>query len=197
MIRIAVTLVLLVAVWMSASVLSGGMIHRIVEQELSGRSDSGWAIERLQLALRLDSQNPDIHALLARLQVPEEALATYRQLTQITPLDGLIWANVFAVKMQLGRLDEEARQALDSAVKLAPYEPVVHETLIDFGSRQWLMLDPATKQKIIEMAVRAVESRSFYRKPEIHRLLTSRGLIWPVCTSSRIADHDYCRLYQR
>ncbi|MBT4163141.1 MAG: hypothetical protein HOC70_11215 [Gammaproteobacteria bacterium] len=196
MIRITVALVLLVAVWMSVSVLSGGMIHRIVGRELSGRSDSEWALDRLQLAVKLDSRNPDIHALVAKLQPPEESLSTYRLLTQLIPRDGLVWANLFARKLQLGRLDEEARQALDSALKLAPYEPLVQETLIGSASPRWLMLDPATKQKIIEMAVRALESKSHYRKSEIRQLLVNRGLMWPVCASPRVVDHAFCGRYR-
>jgi len=61
-------LVLLVSVWQSFTVLAGGTLHRMVLQEIEGRADIAFAIERLQLALRIDPGNPSLLSLLARRQ---------------------------------------------------------------------------------------------------------------------------------
>lgn len=192
MIRIVVSLVLLVSAWQSFTVLAGGTLHRMVMQELEGRADIAFAIERLQLALRIDPGNPSLLSLLARLQPPAESLTTLRLHAKVAPADPEVWAGIFSAKMRLGELDSESRSAIDAAIQLGPYEPLVAERLVDAGSRRWLLLDAYTRQQIVEMAVRALESRAEFRKVEIGKLLASRGLLDMVCTSVRVAEREVC-----
>jgi len=186
--KLAAAIVLLVTVWFSVTLLGAGLIQRSVEQELIGNPESTSVIERLQLALRLDPDNPDTLTVLSRLQPDDQSLESLRRLTKIKPNDGSVWVDLFAVKMQLGELDEESQQALRQAVQLAPYEPEVIERVVQAGSRRWLSLDGEARQLVNEMAIRGIEGRFHHRKSEILATLDQRGMLRMACTSPRVSS---------
>ena len=174
------------------SLLTGSVLHRTALQEYGGGSERAAVIRKFELARRIDPGNPQSLVMLARLKAPG-AVGLYREATALSPNEGYVWANLFAEKARAGQVDQIAGEALTKANRLAPFEPLVLETVLKAGATSWLSLDADMKREIRESAIRALESEASFRKPEILQILRRSGLVRLACTSSRVSDREACR----
>jgi hypothetical protein len=170
------------AVGLSVAELAGvsarGWMRQWEEQRQSGDSrDWESAYARLSLAHGLNPLSADYSADLGRLMEwrawhqlsagddggpdRERAGRFYQQALGNRPSWGFAWAHYAENRLLAGYRDEEFRQALEKAMTLAPWEPVVQRKIAWMGMAAWDDLPPATR-KSVEQSVRrtlTMESR--------------------------------------
>lgn len=131
------------------------------------------AFTNLHTALRFDPTNPSVMEDLGHLydqravragsgavvqSFTHESLAYFRAAAQRRPVSPYVWSNIAVVKFHSGELDQEFSNALQRAVTLGPWEPIIQLTVADIGLGAWDKLGPATRKAVVEQIQRAAHT---------------------------------------
>ena len=197
MLRLIIAGVLLAGLWISAVTLAGSTVERMIAQEIvpeTPRESAVWqqSVARLTQISQLDPWHPVVLDRLAELQPERDALATRRQLVEISPRVARYWVDLFVLKTRLQEWDDEARQALAEAVRLGPYEPVVNEKIIRQAMAAWPLLDQPARRMVIEASARGLQSSAHFRRDAVWRLVRRSGLLPLTCQVEGASSHPFC-----
>ena len=197
MLRLIIAGVLLAGLWISAVTLAGSTVERMIAQEIvpeTPRESAVWqqGVARLTQISQLDPWQPGVLDRLAELQPERDALATRRQLVEISPRVARYWVDLFVLKTRLQEWDDEARQALAEAVRLGPYEPLVNEKIIRQAMAAWPLLDQPARRMVIEASARGLQSSAHFRRDAVWRLVRRSGLLPLTCQVEGASSHPFC-----
>lgn len=197
MLRLIIAGVLLAGLWISAVTLAGSTVERMIAREIvpeTPRESAVWqqSVARLTQISQLDPWHPGVLDRLAELQPERDALATRRQLVEISPRVARYWVDLFVLKTRLQEWDDEARQALAEAVRLGPYEPVVNEKIIRQAMAAWPLLDQPARRMVIEASARGLQSSAHFRRDAVWRLVRRSGLLPLTCQVEGASTHPLC-----
>ncbi len=136
------------------------------ERPAQGRGfcSEGDALAALNIALRLDPENPNYREDRSRLdyleaqrsegarkaELLDDALFQIRKAIRLRPVSPYAWSMLMQVKMGLGEIDQEFLDALDNALMLGPWEPEIQRAVADAGLNVWAVLNDSQKGKILE-----------------------------------------------
>ena len=141
---------------------SGAMDERPAQGR--GFCSEGDALAALNIALRLDPENPNYREDRSRLdyleaqrsegarkaELLDDALFQIRKAIRLRPVSPYAWSTLMQVKMGLGEIDQEFLDALDNALMLGPWEPEIQRAVADAGLNVWAVLNDSQKGKILE-----------------------------------------------
>ena len=151
---------------------SGAMDERPVQKvEASSLND---ALAALNIALRLDPENPNYREERSRLdyleaersggarkaELLDDALFQIRKAIGLRPVSPYAWSTLMQVKMALGEIDPEFLDALDNALMLGPWEPEIQRAVADAGLNVWAVLNDSQKEKILQDIKRGMMRQS-------------------------------------
>ncbi len=131
--------------------------------------------KQLDIALFLTRSDPKSHENMARLRLvraklsgenPAEreillraGLSEIRTAISLRPISPYSWVILLVIKRDLNEYDGEFRLALNRAVELGPWEPLLLPVLIDVGSSAWSLM-PAREQGLIQqLFIRGLEKQ--------------------------------------
>lgn len=111
-----------------------------------------------------------------RRQALQASAQHYRQALAARPLWPYGWANLLAVKDQLGEADNEFDQALNRAAATGPWEPRVQLQVVRSGVRYWDALGQP-ERRLVEQTMRDALSVQPREAFEIARLYARPDLV--------------------
>lgn len=154
----------------------GWMLQWEERRQVGDSGDWNTAYERLSLAHRVNPLNADYSADLGRLMEwrawrrvlngeesgpdREEAGRFYRQALGKRPSWGFAWAHLAENRLLAGYRDSVFLEALDNAMRLGAWEPLVQRKVAWMGMATWGDLPPELRRPVEESVRRAVDMES-------------------------------------
>ena len=151
------------------------------EFERLKRTGSGgiaaWSRSDLRLAAQAVPHDPTVQELIALADHDGSAERRLSDAIGARPGSGYTWANLVVAKYRVGDTGPTFEKAVINAARLAPFEPEVQRTLVDYGLAVLDEVGPATRAAI-ERAVAAGMKRN---APEILQIAARRGRLVVAC----------------
>ena len=175
-------------------------------------SDSHGKIKELEgllkKALMLEPGNASTHFYLGRLygkatydktlaynermHYAKMALEEYRASLALRPAYPYTWGNLALIKGWLGQVrDAEFKAAYENVVRLGPWEPGLHRSMIWLGLRNWAYLDVSLRNKVKLFINRALRMQPL----EIMKMAEQRGRLVYFCVLAKGKSEEaenYC-----
>jgi hypothetical protein len=159
-------------------------------------------VEALRQAQRLDPANPttaeELGSLYA-LNVREmggvtgsqraKSLEQYARAAVMRPTSPYSWANLAWTQYYLGQVDAEFYRALDSAIRLGPWEPEVQFVVVDLGLALWQEMPADLRPRILAVA----QHSQMRYAPQILAIARKRGHLREVCGFEKLAKLAACK----
>lgn len=121
------------------------------------------ARRRLERAIELDGGNADHHEYLARWYAHagahRHALEHLRISVQARPSWPYAWAQLGQAKLRLGEYDAELNRAVQQAVRLGPWEPVVQLAVAELAMAGDSRLAPQTRHAALRIMSNGLKSQ--------------------------------------
>ena len=113
----------------------------------------------------------------------------YANAVVMRPTSPYSWANLAWAKFHLKQIDAEFYRALDSAIRLGPWEPEVQFVVVDLGFALWDQLPAEMRPKILTIA------RNGQRRyaTQIAAIAEQRGRQAEVCKFEKLATMPVCK----
>ncbi len=126
-------------------------------------------------ALEKDPDNPDLLTLMGNVyewntfQADDQlqnkhnnklALGYYRKAVVLRPQWPYTWGSIALLKAKMSEFDEEFKSALNNAMNLGPWEPLVQKTIAEVGLSAWDELEYEQRIAIVENIRRGVTMQS-------------------------------------
>lgn len=154
------------------------------ELERVNRTGSGefaaWSRSDLRLAADAVPHDPSVRELIALAEPGAENNAAEGHLIaaiEARPGSGYTWSSLAAHKYRVGDTGPGFEKAVIHASRLAPYEPEVQRTLVNYGLAVFDEMGPAARASV-ERAVAAGMKRN---APEILQIAARRGRLSVAC----------------
>ena len=105
------------------------------------------------------------------------------------PTSPYSWANLAWTKFHLKQIDAEFYLALDSAIRLGPWEPEVQFVVVDLGFALWQQLPAEMRPKILAIAQNGQRRYG----TQIAAIAHQRGRLADVCKFEKLATMPVCK----
>jgi hypothetical protein len=155
----------------------GWMTSWETQRRVSDVAQWNQAHSRLLMAHRLNPLNADYSANLGHLmewrswhespdslgftQARADAEVFYLEAVGRRPSWGYAWANFAETRLLQGKSDEKFLRAMEMAISLAPWEPVVQRKIAWMGMATWGDLPDSTRELVRESILRIVELEDY------------------------------------
>ena len=113
----------------------------------------------------------------------------YASAVVLRPTSPYSWANLAWTKFHLKQIDAEFYRALDSAIRLGPWEPEVQFVVVDLGFALWDQLPAEMRPRILAIAQNGQRRYA----TQIVAIAKQRGRLAEVCTFERLATMPVCK----
>lgn len=123
----------------------------------------------------------------------DRAAGFYREAIARRPTWALAWVNLAENQLLTRGLDDRALFAMDKAIELGPWDPVVQQKTIWMGAALWDALTPAWRQRILGTAERALSANNDV--DQIVRVAAQYG--WEDHLRPLLKQERHIRLYSR
>ena len=158
----------------------GNASQEIERAKRTGAGPGGiaeWSRSDLRFAAQTVPGDPTVLELLAIVDREGNAERQLAEAIQSRPGSGYTWANLVAAKYNVGDTGPGFEKAMINAGRLAPLEPEVQRTMVDYGLAVLDEVGPATRAAV-ERAVAAGMKRN---APEILQIAARRGRLGVAC----------------
>lgn len=113
----------------------------------------------------------------------------YASAVVMRPTSPYSWANLAWTKFHLKQIDAEFYRALDSAIRLGPWEPEVQFVVVDLGFALWEQLPAEMRPQILATAQNGQRRYA----TQIIEIAKRRGRLADVCKFEKLATMPVCK----
>jgi tetratricopeptide (TPR) repeat protein len=139
--------------------------------------------------------NPDAMTLLGGRYYEQGkydlALRLYSEAAVIRPNSAALWVRIAAIWAFQRHFDDYA-DAIESANRLGPWEPLVQVLTVRTGLSHWSDLDSHTRGLVLGAAQRGLQSQSRSQSVRVMALLTEFNALALVCTDGYKKNSYHC-----
>lgn len=113
----------------------------------------------------------------------------YANAVILRPTSPYSWANLAWTKFHLRQVDAEFYGALESAMRLGPWEPEVQFVIVDLGFAVWAELPVEMRSKVLAVA----QNGQARYATQIAEIAKQRGRLVDVCRFAKLATLPVCK----
>ena len=113
----------------------------------------------------------------------------YANAVVLRPTSPYSWANLAWTKFHLRQVDAEFYGALESAMRLGPWEPEVQFVIVDLGFAVWADLPVEMRSKVLAIA----QNGQVRYATQIAAIAKQRGRLADVCGFAKLATMPMCK----